>query len=98
LLQLSSRGATGRETGRTIERAGVLAALLTALLLFSSGCVSAPPQARWAAGGYEPITLDGKNIGIHATRAARDSMACFLTVHTSPAETNSGVVLSELSW
>lgn len=33
-----------------------------------------PEKAGWAAGGYEPILLDGKNVGIHAARNARTAV------------------------
>jgi len=33
-----------------------------------------PEKAGWAVGGYEPIVLDGKNVGIHAARNARTAV------------------------
>ena len=33
-----------------------------------------PEQARWAVGGYEPILIDGENIGIHGSRDARTAV------------------------
>ncbi len=33
-----------------------------------------PEKAYWAAGGFEPILIDGQNIGIHGERSARTAV------------------------